>query len=300
MGNESIVKQDQSINVWQQKDKIRQLFAPTLTADEFEFFMGLGKGMGANPFKREIWAIKYDSKKPASIFLGRDFYRKAAQSQPDYKVHRAFAVYENDIFKMTNGVPNHEFTLKNRGKLVGGYAELWKKDIDQPFVIYCELKEYDTGFSNWKKMPATMIAKVPEAQVLRMAYQEIFSGTYSEDEQWEIKSQSNNNISVYDEQPKAIQSTRKETAQQEPLTHTQHTAKEIFPDDAEGSYADKILNFLKAEYSDGKEAGDFLENLTSFENKEGKTISGKRKVEDLSLGRQKVCWHKIEKLLATE
>ena len=69
----------------------------------------------------------------------------------------------------------------------------------------------------------------------------------------------------------------------------------------EKDYAGMILNFIKTEYPDAKEAGDFLENLTGFTHKtSGNIVAGKRKVEDLTLPRQKICWHEIEKLLASE
>jgi hypothetical protein len=40
-----------------------------------------------------------------------------------------------------------------------------------------------------------MICKVAESQVLRMAYQGIFAGTYEESEKWEIAETINDNVS---------------------------------------------------------------------------------------------------------
>ena len=70
--------QAETLKVWEEKSKIRELFAPELTDNEFEFFVSLGIALGANPFMREIWAVKFKDK-PASIFCGRDFYRRKAQ-----------------------------------------------------------------------------------------------------------------------------------------------------------------------------------------------------------------------------
>jgi phage recombination protein Bet len=287
-----LIKEERIVDVWQKSEVIRKLFAPTLSQEEFLFFMGLGKSMGANPFKREIWAIKYDSKAPASIFLARDFYRKVAQSQPDYKVHRSFSVYENDQFKIKNGNPDHEFTLKNRGKLIGAYAELIKKGIDQSFVVYVDFSEYNTGRSNWKKMPATMISKVAEAQVLRMAYQNLFSGTYSEDEA-EIIENNYKRIesdTFYQEPPMKKAEVPEQKKHQKPLFEEDDNPQN-------GSYAEKIENYLYAEFGEDEDTkGNFLENLTAFKGKDGKEVKGKRSVAELSLARQKVTWHKIEKL----
>lgn len=178
------LKQDAFMTVWEKPEKIRKLFAPDLTADEFLFFIGLGKSMGANPFKREIWAVKYDKNKPAQIFLGRDFDRKKAQEQPDYRGHHSDAVYSNDDFKVVNGEPEHEYNLKDRGQLIGAYA-IAKKEGCSLFFNYIDFKEYDLKQSLWVKKPATMIKKVAEAQVLRMAWQAVFAGTYAQDEKWE-------------------------------------------------------------------------------------------------------------------
>ena len=168
-----------------QKAEIKTLFAPTLTDSEFNYFLGLAKSLNANPFKREIYAIKYGNQ--LSIFCGRDLYRRVAQEQPDYLVHTASAIYENDIYEKNNGVITHKTTLKNRGALIGGYCSLWKKNCNIPFTVEVMLAEYGKQTQIWKQIPATMIAKVAESQVLRMAYQGIFAGTYDESEEWKIE-----------------------------------------------------------------------------------------------------------------
>jgi phage recombination protein Bet len=172
-------------NIWNDKlNEIKNLFAPNLSSKEFEFFVELGKQLGANPFLREIWAVKYDKSQPAQIFVGRDFYRKKAQSLPSYDGHIADAVYENDEFSVENGIPIHKYKLTNRGKLIGGYAVVYRKDISHPFFVFVNIDEYNKNQSTWKKMPATMIKKVAEAQALRGAFQGVFAGTYDESESW--------------------------------------------------------------------------------------------------------------------
>lgn len=179
-----LTKQESAPDVWEQIENIRALFAPSLTDKEFMFFVKLGKSLGANPFLREIWAVKYDTKQPAQIFLGRDFYRRKAQEIPMYDGHIVDAVYENDQFSVENGKPKHSYNLKNRGKLIGAYCVVHRKDIKNPYFVFVEINEYNKGLSNWKIMPATMIKKVAEAQALRGAFQGVFAGTYDESEQW--------------------------------------------------------------------------------------------------------------------
>lgn len=165
--------------------EIREVFKKNLTEGEFKTFLQIGKATGLNPFLKEIWAVKYDEKKPAQIFIGRDGYRKCAQRNAQYDIHHADAVYSNDVFEVRNGNPIHRYGTLDRGKLIGAYSTVKKKSSTEQFFVFVDLKEYNKGQSCWVSMPATMIKKVAEAQVLRMAFQDVFGGTYSEEENWE-------------------------------------------------------------------------------------------------------------------
>jgi phage recombination protein Bet len=176
---------NQSMIMWDDQKKleeIRKLFAPTLTEMEFQFFVGLGKASGLNPFTREIWAVKYDKNAPAQVFIGRDGYRKAAQAHSEYDYHQSDAVYENDKFEVVNGEVRHAYTMKDRGALVGAYCVAKRHKSSRPIYVFAELKEYSTGRSVWKDKPATMIKKVAESQCLRACFQDLLGGTYGEEE----------------------------------------------------------------------------------------------------------------------
>lgn len=177
------IENGNTIDLWRKKDKIRQMFAPNLTRDEFDAFVGLGASLGANPFNREIWAVKYGNQQ-AQIFLGRDFYRRKAQEQEDYNGHQVDAIYSNDEFKMVGGKPEHSYSLSDRGNLIGAYAVVYRSD-NEPFFNIVEFDEYNTDKALWKSKPATMIKKVAEAQALRGAFQGLFAGTYDQSEEWE-------------------------------------------------------------------------------------------------------------------
>lgn len=179
------------VTVWDTNDSIQEIkkvYGPNLTDSEFSIFMNIGKSTGLNPFLREIWAVKYDAKSPASIFVGRDGYRKVAQSNPEYDFHVVDSVYENDQFSRENDEVKHSYSLNNRGKLVGAYCSVKRKNSTKPCFVFVKLDEYTTGVSLWAKKPETMIKKVAEAQGLRMAFQSLFSGTYDESENWKEKS----------------------------------------------------------------------------------------------------------------
>lgn len=198
-----------SDEIWAKTDVIRKTFAPNLTPVEFKIFTGLGYSLGANPYNREIWAVKYGTS-PAKIFLGRDFYRRKAQEQEDYEGHVVRAVYEGDDFQMDNGVPNHKWSFKGRGQILGAYCIVYREG-KKPFESSVRFDEYYEGMwvdptdhsqgkkktykngrpvdmspTTWDTKDETMIKKVAEAQGLRGAYQGIFKGTYDESEAVEV------------------------------------------------------------------------------------------------------------------
>lgn len=175
-----------TMDLWESEKslaEIKAIFAKNLSNNEFSAFIGMGKANDLNPFLREIWAVKYDEKSPAQIFIGRDGYRKLAQRNPDYNYHQVDAVYSNDIFQFADGKVRHSYTASNRGKLLGAYCQVFKHSTSESTYVYCPLEEYSTGKSLWNPQTgkqATMIKKVAEAQCLRMAFQEQYAGTYSE------------------------------------------------------------------------------------------------------------------------
>jgi len=186
----SLVKTKNVMAVWENLQDVRAQFGPTLTEKEFSFFVTLGKEFGANPFLREIWAVKYDQKAPASIFLGRDMYRRRAQEIPEYNGHTVQAIYEKDKFEfdIVNEKPKHSYSnFGDRGRLLGAYYIGWSKRSEHPFYVSVRFDEYNQGFALWKSKPETQIKKVAEAQGLRGQYQGIFAGTYDESEQWAVE-----------------------------------------------------------------------------------------------------------------
>lgn len=184
------IKQSQ-MNMWDDKEKqeeMKKLICKVkLSEVEFATFIELGKATQLNPFLKEIWVVKYDEKSPASIFIGRDGYRKAAQRDPEYDFHETDAVYSNDTFKRNSitGEINHEYNLKDRGELLGAYCIVKRKSSERPSYTWVKLSEYSTGKSLWNPQtgkPETMIKKVAECQGLRACFQDLLGGTYSQEE----------------------------------------------------------------------------------------------------------------------
>src|ERR1700685_3537833 len=179
--------ESKELSMWEDEltlKDIKDIYAPKASPNEFKAFIQMGKATGLNPFTRDIWLIKYDEKSPAQIFIARDGYRKSISRNPQYDCHHVDAVYSNDKFRydLNIGKVDHQSNFKDRGNLVGAFCLVFMKNRSKPFYVFCEISEYNKKRSTWNDIPATMIKKVAEAQCLRMACPEIFSGSYSEDE----------------------------------------------------------------------------------------------------------------------
>lgn len=174
-------------DIWNDESKlkeIRRMASPSapLTDMEFSFMVELGRATQLNPFRREIWAVKYKQGVPAQIFIGRDGYVLGAQRQPDYEYHQVNSVYSNDEFYMDESGIKHKAKLIDRGELIGAYCIVKRKNASKPTYSVVTMEEYNTNQSLWKTKPETMLKKVAEAQGVRQSFKEVFRGTYSDAE----------------------------------------------------------------------------------------------------------------------
>ena len=139
---------------------IRDTCAPKCTEEEFNLLLYQARTYKLDPLLKQIWAVKYQQDKPASIFVGRDGYL-------------AIAHQSGKLQGMESG------TRIEKDDTVG-FARVWRSDMAHPFCVEVSLKEYNKQQNNWKTMPRTMIQKVAESQALRRAFN--ISGVYSPEE----------------------------------------------------------------------------------------------------------------------
>lgn len=166
-----------------QLTQFKTSYAVWATPQELWMFIAIIKTTWLNPFKREIWFVKYWSGQ-AQIFIGRDGYRKVAKAHSKYLWHRVDVVCENDTFKVKNGqVEEHSYEVKERGKIIWAYCIAKVEWQSEPIMHFVDFSEYNTWKSKWLTSPKTMIKKVAEAQTLRMAFDDLLEGTYDESEQ---------------------------------------------------------------------------------------------------------------------
>lgn len=156
-----------------------------VSIQEVAMFMNLCKFSGLNPWLKEAYCIKYGNE-PATMVVGKEAFEKRAEENPAYDGDESGIVVidENGVISYRKG------TLKLPGEeIIGGYAEVWRKDrkystrIEVSFEEYAGRKKDGTLNSQWAKKPATMIRKVALVQALREAFPKSFGGMYIAEEQ---------------------------------------------------------------------------------------------------------------------
>lgn len=148
-----------------QVELIRSIAAPKCTDDEFKLLLYQAKTYGLDPLVKQIWAVKYQDGRPASIFVGRDGLLAIA--------HRS---------GMFDGMESGTKTID--GKLYG-WAKVYRKDMRVAFGVEVSAKEYNRSMGTWNTHPETMIQKVAESQALRRAFS--ISGIYTPEEMPEVE-----------------------------------------------------------------------------------------------------------------
>ena len=152
---------------------------------EVAMFINLCRFTSLNPWLREAYCIKYGNE-PATLVVGKDAYIKRTEAHASYDGMEAGIIIQNEE---TGEISYRQGTLKLSGEiLVGGYAEVFRKDRSHSFRMEVSFDEYagkkkDGSLnSQWSKKPATMIRKVAAVQALREAFPQSFAGMYVAEE----------------------------------------------------------------------------------------------------------------------
>lgn len=155
------------------KENIRQYLCPAATDQEIFMFLQLCEHRSLNPFIKEAYLIKYGTT-PAVLVVGKDAFTKKAEQHPQFDGFEAGVIVEH-----TEGIEYRPGQLVRNGEeLIGGWAQVHRKDRKYPYRSEASMQEYNTGQSSWKKLPATMIRKVALVQALREAFPSDLGGCY--------------------------------------------------------------------------------------------------------------------------
>ena len=156
-----------------------------ITMPEFKLFTELCKVRKLNPFLREAYLIKYSNNQPASIVVGKDAILKRAVLNSKYNGMKSGIIVTDEKGEIIERKGTFKLPSET---LVGGWAEVYRKDWQNPIYSSVSLDEAiqkkgnGEPNSNWSKQPATMIEKVAKVRALREAFVEDLSGMYEAEE----------------------------------------------------------------------------------------------------------------------
>lgn len=149
-----------------------------VTDQEVVMFINLCKYQKLNPFLNEAYLVKFGSGQ-AQIITSKEAYMKRAFAHPNFEGMKAGVI-----------VQRGEETLELEGsfslpgdQLLGGWAEIYVKGKQHPYITKIGMDEYNKAQSTWKSMPKTMIRKTALVQALREAFPDSLGAVHVEEEQ---------------------------------------------------------------------------------------------------------------------
>ena len=157
-------------------ETIKSTVAKNATDEEMMMFLQLASKYDLDPFKKEIWFLKYKGNDP-QIFTSRDGFLKIAKRDVEFKQIQSQAVYENDEFEIGQEFVDgafkitsfkHKFGAKDRGKILGAYCII-EYHTNKPLLTYVSYDEYKQPTPTWKKNGSSMIRKVAEKEACRLS-----------------------------------------------------------------------------------------------------------------------------------
>lgn len=157
---------------------IRNSIAPTANDQEFLLFAHKAASYGLDPFKNEIFFIKYGNQ--ARIQFAAEAYLSKAREQEGFIPPDTQMVHENDEFKIAMNketkqmeVIQHEIGFP-RGKIIGAYSVAYREGYP-PVTVIMDIEEVAHMFTgqnkdNWNKWTSDMFGKHVQQRALKKQY----------------------------------------------------------------------------------------------------------------------------------
>ena len=187
---------------------------PLATPAEVKMFLEMCAAYGLNPYVKDAHLVKYKQNQPATMVVGKDYYTKAAASNPSFDGMKAGI----SVIGTDGAFHRREGSLVMPGEtLVGGWASVQVKGRSIPsfeevgFDEYAGRKYDGSLNSQWKSKPATMIRKCAVVHALREAFPANFAGLYDEAEMGVDTAQPQPQTQQPAEQPQEAEQVYEET-----------------------------------------------------------------------------------------
>jgi phage recombination protein Bet len=172
-------------------DDVKRYICPDASDAEIGLFLKVCASENLNPFRGDCYLVKYRKDQRAAIIISAEAFLRAAENCPEYDGAEAGIILKDATGKLE--FREGSFLLEEEeGKLVGGWAKVYRKDWQKPIYAAVNIKECRkytregelTRF--WQEMPATMVRKVALSRALREAFPNRFAGTLTTAEFQEI------------------------------------------------------------------------------------------------------------------
>jgi phage recombination protein Bet len=157
---------------------------PKATEQEAYLFCEFCKRKGADPMTKQVYLVVYTNDKGernVSFIAGKEYFTEKAEAHPQFDGFQAGII----VRPKDGGELIHRegtFYLPSEETLLGGWAEVHRKDRKIPIRAEVVMAEYNTDKAQWKKMPGTMVRKVAIVQSLREAFPANLGGMYDSSE----------------------------------------------------------------------------------------------------------------------
>lgn len=157
---------------------MRNSFAPNASDSEFLLFAHKAASYGLDPFKNEIFFIKYGQ--TARIQFAAEAYLSKAREQEGFQPPDTQMVHENDDFKIAMNketkemeVVQHEIGFP-RGRIIGAYSIAYR-DGKKPVTVITDIDEIAHVFTgqnktNWNQWTQDMFGKHVQQRALKRQY----------------------------------------------------------------------------------------------------------------------------------
>jgi phage recombination protein Bet len=151
----------------------------TVTDAELVLFISICKFNQLNPFLNEAYLVKFGgNNSQAQMIVSKEALMKRAEACPEYDGFKAGL-----IVKRGNEVMDIEGSfLLSTDVLLGGWAEVHRKDKKYPYISRISLNEYDRKQSTWNDKKPTMIRKTAIVQAMREAFPAQLGAMYTSEE----------------------------------------------------------------------------------------------------------------------
>ena len=166
------------------KDDVRSLLCQNATDQELLLFTSFCQSHRLDPIgSKDAYLIKY-GQSAASIITNYQVFNRRAYQDDNYGGIESGVVVLTAEGKMLHRHGSAVYKALNEA-LLGGWARVHFKDGKEPAFSELALEDFDTGKSNWTKMPGVMIEKCAKATAWRTAYPDYFGGMYISEEMGE-------------------------------------------------------------------------------------------------------------------